>query len=165
MVQPLQNKPACCLWSKAFSLQSLTCLKNSSFECLVILHLLWLSCSSCSSVWALIPATSHPFGSPRSMIRLTRMEALIIDSPQNPLISFVCNLSCFPVFVYACVFCVCYCLLACVPFFIWMVDKLLLKLFSLSSSVWEKSSSVDCEACAVALCPPVCMLVCLSCSA
>lgn len=73
------------------------------------------------------------------------MEALIIDSRWNPLIWVVCNLARlgFSVCVPLCVSNACFCRFVCVPFLIWMVDKLLLKLFSLSFPVREKTRSSE----------------------
>lgn len=135
--------------------QCVTCLKHP-FEDWVIL-LMWPSCSYCTLLSALILVTYHLSSSPRGMIRLD-----MGGSTDNPLIWFLCNLSCPPFFpygfwthfIYSMQW---YCLLACIPFFIWMADKSLLKLFSLSSSVWEEKQQQwrDCGICSSC----VCMLV------
>jgi len=91
---------------------------------------------------------------------LTRVEALIIDSLWNLLKWFVWTvifpLSVFCVHICVCVhicfYPVCYCVLTCVPFFIWMAEKSLLKLFSFKLlSLGGKT--------AAAVAAPVCMLL------
>lgn len=69
--------------------QCVTCLKHP-FEDWVIL-LMWPSCSYCTLLSALILVTYHLSSSPRGMIWLD-----MGGSTDNPLIWFLCNLSCPP---------------------------------------------------------------------